>query len=82
MYADGAPAVDAALFDTGIPVFGICYGFQAMAQAAKGRCRPNAFGSARIGGTKVTIALLRLRAMLLKTCPRSDRCGWRRAAVQ
>ncbi|MFO1538147.1 MAG: glutamine amidotransferase-related protein, partial [Actinomycetota bacterium] len=31
VYADGAPAVDPALFDAGVPVFGICYGFQAMA---------------------------------------------------
>src|ERR1700761_343199 len=36
VYAPGAPAIDPALFDTGVPVFGICYGFQAMAQALKG----------------------------------------------
>lgn len=36
VYADGAPQVDPALFDAGIPVFGICYGFQAMAQALGG----------------------------------------------
>jgi GMP synthase (glutamine-hydrolysing) len=36
VYADGAPALDPALFDTGVPVFGICYGFQAMAQALGG----------------------------------------------
>ncbi len=36
VYAEGAPQVDAALFDTGIPVFGICYGFQAMAAALGG----------------------------------------------
>jgi GMP synthase (glutamine-hydrolysing) len=33
VYADGAPQLDPALFDLGVPVFGICYGFQAMAQA-------------------------------------------------
>jgi len=33
VYADGAPQVDAALFETGVPAFGICYGFQAMARA-------------------------------------------------
>jgi GMP synthase (glutamine-hydrolysing) len=37
VYAPGAPAVDAALFDAGVPVFGICYGFQAMAQALGGQ---------------------------------------------
>ncbi|HOZ56989.1 MAG TPA: glutamine-hydrolyzing GMP synthase [Nakamurella multipartita] len=36
VYADGAPAVDPALFDTEIPVMGICYGFQAMARALGG----------------------------------------------
>lgn len=36
VYAEGAPKVDPALFETGIPVFGICYGFQAMAQALGG----------------------------------------------
>ncbi|TDQ05846.1 glutamine-hydrolyzing GMP synthase [Labedaea rhizosphaerae] len=36
VYAEGAPAVDPALFDADVPVFGICYGFQAMAQALGG----------------------------------------------
>jgi GMP synthase (glutamine-hydrolysing) len=36
VYSDGAPAVDPALFEAGVPVFGICYGFQAMAQALGG----------------------------------------------
>ncbi|MBP2187304.1 GMP synthase (glutamine-hydrolyzing) [Nocardia goodfellowii] len=36
VYADGAPQLDAKLFDLEVPVFGICYGFQAMAQALGG----------------------------------------------
>ncbi|MFD6463910.1 glutamine-hydrolyzing GMP synthase, partial [Streptomyces roseolus] len=36
VYADGAPQLDAKLFDLDVPVFGICYGFQAMAQALGG----------------------------------------------
>ena len=36
VYADGAPQLDPALFGLGVPVFGICYGFQAMAQALGG----------------------------------------------
>ena len=36
VYAPGAPAVDPALFAQGVPVFGICYGFQAMADALHG----------------------------------------------
>ncbi len=36
VYAPEAPKLDSALFDTGIPVFGICYGFQVMAVALGG----------------------------------------------
>ena len=27
VYEPGAPSVDAAVFDAGVPVFGMCYGF-------------------------------------------------------
>jgi len=54
VYADGAPAIDAALFDAEIPVFGICYGFQAMAQALGGVVERT--GLAEFGGTKVSVA--------------------------
>ncbi len=36
VYAPGAPQVDPAMFDTGVPTFGICYGFQAQALALGG----------------------------------------------
>ena len=36
VYEEGAPALDPALFEAGVPVFGMCYGFQAMAQALGG----------------------------------------------
>ncbi|MFD7653077.1 glutamine-hydrolyzing GMP synthase [Actinosynnema sp. NPDC059797] len=36
VYEPGAPQVDPELFDAGVPVFGICYGFQAMAGALGG----------------------------------------------
>jgi GMP synthase (glutamine-hydrolysing) len=36
VYAPGAPQANAGLFAAGVPVFGICYGFQAMAQALGG----------------------------------------------
>ncbi len=36
VYEPGAPVLDSTLFDNEVPVFGICYGFQAMAQALGG----------------------------------------------
>nr|WP_017976708.1 glutamine-hydrolyzing GMP synthase [Actinopolyspora halophila] len=36
VYEEGAPEVDGALFRSGVPVFGICYGFQAMTKALGG----------------------------------------------
>jgi GMP synthase (glutamine-hydrolysing) len=36
VYAEGAPNVGAELFQAGVPTFGMCYGFQAMARALGG----------------------------------------------
>jgi len=51
VYEPGAPQVDAKLFDSGVPVFGICYGFQAMAQALGGTVAHT--GQREFGGTKL-----------------------------
>ena len=37
VYAEGAPQVDPGLFELGVPVLGICYGMQLMAQDLGGR---------------------------------------------
>ena len=36
VYEEGAPSLDPALLEVGVPMFGICYGFQVMAQALGG----------------------------------------------
>jgi GMP synthase (glutamine-hydrolysing) len=53
VYAEGAPDVDPGLFGAGVPVFGICYGFQAMAQALGGTVAHT--GNREYGGTKLTV---------------------------
>ncbi len=37
VYVEDAPVFDKAILDAGVPVFGICYGFQVMANALGGR---------------------------------------------
>ncbi|MFY9232339.1 MAG: glutamine-hydrolyzing GMP synthase [Candidatus Nanopelagicales bacterium] len=54
VYEPGAPSLDAELFDTEIPVFGICYGFQAMAQALGGTVDKT--GRREYGGTTLRVA--------------------------
>ncbi|MFE4535033.1 glutamine-hydrolyzing GMP synthase [Streptomyces scopuliridis] len=36
VYAENAPSVDRSLFEAGVPVFGMCYGFQLMATSLGG----------------------------------------------
>jgi GMP synthase (glutamine-hydrolysing) len=51
VYADGAPQVDPELFAAGVPVLGICYGFQAMARVLGGEVAHT--GLREYGGTAV-----------------------------
>ncbi|MEU1386457.1 MULTISPECIES: glutamine-hydrolyzing GMP synthase [unclassified Nonomuraea] len=53
VYAEGAPPVPHGLFTTGVPTFGICYGFQAMAQALGGEVART--GVAEYGGTALDV---------------------------
>jgi GMP synthase (glutamine-hydrolysing) len=53
VYADGAPSVHRSLFEAGVPAFGICYGFQAMALALGGEVART--GTSEFGGTPLRV---------------------------
>ncbi|MDX6224959.1 MAG: hypothetical protein QOE64_1335 [Frankiales bacterium] len=53
VYAEGAPQIDPGLIDSGVPTFGICYGFQAMAAALGGTVEQT--GLSEFGGTPLTV---------------------------
>src|SRR5690625_5490526 len=51
VHADGAPRLDPALLEAGVPVLGLCYGFQAMAAALGGTVAPT--GVREYGATRL-----------------------------
>ena len=53
VYAENAPQFDAAILKLGIPVFGICYGFQVMAAALGGVVSQT--GKSEFGRTDVSV---------------------------
>ena len=67
MYTDGAPQLDPALFDLDVPVFGICYGFQAMAQALGGTVART--GTSEYGRTELKVTGGQLHSDLPDTQP-------------
>ena len=54
VYAEGAPQTSPVLFDGSVPVFGICYGFQAMTAALGGTVAHT--GDREYGRTSLTVA--------------------------
>ncbi len=70
VYEEGAPRVDPALFDAGVPVLGICYGFQAMAAALGGTVAKT--GTREYGGTEVEVSA---QGTLLEGSP-PDQVTW------
>jgi len=54
VYEEGAPSIDPAVFEAGVPVFGMCYGFQLMAQALGGEVAHT--GAREYGRTPVTVS--------------------------
>ena len=67
VYAEGAPQLDPAVFDLGVPVFGICYGFQAMAQALGGTVART--GTSEYGRTELNVGGGQLHSGLPGTQP-------------
>ncbi|GGL35765.1 GMP synthase [glutamine-hydrolyzing] [Phycicoccus endophyticus] len=53
VYEEGAPRLDPALLQAGVPVFGMCYGFQAMALALGGSVART--GLSEFGATPATV---------------------------
>ena len=54
VYEEGVPSVDPAIFEAGVPVLGICYGFQTMAHALGGTVGRT--GTREYGHTEATVA--------------------------
>lgn len=52
VYSESAPKFDSEIFNLGIPVFGICYGFQVMAKALGGEVTKT--GKSEFGRTSLT----------------------------
>ena len=67
VYEEGAPQLDPAVFDLGVPVFGICYGFQAMAQALGGIVAHT--GTSEYGRTELNVSGGQLHSDLPETQP-------------
>jgi len=65
VYADGAPQLDPAIFDLDVPVFGICYGFQAMAQVLGGTVAHT--GTSEYGRTELKVTGGQLHSDLPET---------------
>src|SRR6266496_1149691 len=68
VYADGAPPAPAGLFDAGVPVLGICYGFQLMVAGLGGTVERT--GAAEYGATALETSS---RGSLLTGTPKRQR---------
>ena len=53
VYAEGAPSLDVTLLTAGVPVFGMCYGFQAMVRALGGTVAHTGLGE--YGSTQASV---------------------------
>src|SRR5215212_6709653 len=70
VYAERAPGIDTGVFTAGVPVFGMCYGFQLMAQGLGGAVSPT--GAREYGRTPVKVG----RSGVLLADIASDHSVW------
>ena len=73
VYADGAPPAPPGLFGAGVPVLGICYGFQLMVAGLGGTVERT--GAAEYGATALETD--RRRALALRDAAPASGCGCR-----
>src|SRR5207249_2577629 len=69
VYADNAPSVDPGIYELGIPVLGICYGMQLMAQDLGGRVE-------RTGASEFGKVVLRFRKGRLGESLPEEQTAW------
>ena len=90
VYADGAPPAPAGLFQAGVPILGICYGFQLLVAELGGTVERT--GLAEYGATEVRAWLLSTEQMLMilprprtiipgASCRASSNLGWSESTV-
>ena len=70
VYAPGAPPVPAGLLDSGIPMLGICYGFQLMVSGLGGEVART--GTGEYGATRLDLVPVRATSP-----PRPDTMSWK-----
>ena len=81
VYVDGAPPAPAGLFDAGVPVLGICYGFQLMVAGLGGTVERT--GAAEYGATALETNILAwltpvaiILVMVLGAMAMANRISW------
>ena len=72
MHVEGAPALDPAVYDLGVPVLGICYGAQLVAQQLGGEVART--GRGEYGRTELD-RHRRPAVALRRSTPPTSRCG-------
>ena len=70
VYSEGAYEIDAAIFETGIPVLGICYGHQLLAHSLGGASRRR--GRPSTGRPRSRLSAIRYCS---RACRATRRCG-------